>query len=335
VPAAGGSNEGAQKIAARLESPAERSIHPVLLDSEPEALAGLFMNKGVWHALIAYALWGLLPVYWKWLHGVPALQLIAHRVVWSFLGLALVLWLSGQISELRPSGLSRRAIRTYLVSALLIGANWLLYVWAVNAGFIVETSLGYFINPLLSVSLGVLVFRERLRRLQWVAVGIAVAGVFQLTFAYGRLPWIALALAGTFAAYGLVKKTAPLGPLVGLAIETGLLLIPSVIVLGWSEARGGDSLAHGSPTTLALLVGAGVVTTVPFVLFSSAAQRIPLSLIGLLQYTAPTLQFLIGVFLFREPFTRLQFYGFALVWIALAIFAIEGVAARRSNQSAR
>jgi chloramphenicol-sensitive protein RarD len=306
----------------------------VLLDSKPQAPAGLFMNKGVWHAVAAYALWGLLPVYWKWLHAVPALPLIAHRVVWSFLGLALVLGFSGQLGALRPSRLSRRTLGTYLVSALLIGANWLIYVWAVNAGFIVETSLGYFINPLLSVLLGVLVFRERLRRLQWVAVAIAAAGVCQLTFAYGRLPWIALALAGTFAGYGLIKKTAPLGPLIGLAIETGLLVAPALIVLGWSEARGTGPLTHGDPATLALLVGAGVVTTVPFVLFSSAAQRIPLSLIGILQYTAPTLQFLIGVFLYREPFTRVQFAGFALVWIALAIFAIEGMAVRQKCRAA-
>jgi chloramphenicol-sensitive protein RarD len=216
-----------------------------------------------------------------------------------------------------------------LVAAVLIGVNWLTYVWAVNAGFIVETSLGYFINPLLSVLMGVVFLRERLRPWQWAPLGLATAGVLYLTLAYGSPPWIALTLAFSFGFYGLAKKTAPLGSLYGLALETGFLFLPALAFLGYAEAAGQGAFLHSGPLPDLLMIGAGVVTTMPLLLFASAAQRIPLSLVGVLQYIAPTIQFLLGVVVYHEPFTPSQMIGFGLVWIALALFAGEGLLAQR------
>ncbi|PIX47884.1 MAG: EamA family transporter RarD, partial [Anaerolineae bacterium CG_4_8_14_3_um_filter_59_70] len=189
------------------------------------------MNKGIWYAVGAYAVWGLFPIYWKWLHQVPALQLLSHRIGWSFFLLLAVILATRQWQAFRAAALNRRVLRIYLIAAVLIGVNWLTYVWAVNAGFIVETSLGYFINPLLSVLMGVLFLRERLRAWQWVPIGMATAGVLYLTFAYGALPWIALTLAFSFGLYGLIKKVAPLSSLYGLTLETGILFLPALAYL--------------------------------------------------------------------------------------------------------
>lgn len=292
------------------------------------------MNKGIGYAVGAYVLWGLLPIYWKWLHTVAALQVISHRVTWSVLTLAVLISLTRQWPAFRAALRQPRVLRVYLAASLLIGANWLVYIWAVGQGYIVETSLGYFINPLVSVLLGVIFLRERLRLGQWVPIGLATAGVLYLTFTYGSLPWIALTLAFTFAVYGLVKKTAPLSSVFGLTLETGLLLPAAVVYLSVMAWRGeGAFLKDGTVTTL-LLAGAGLVTTVPLLLFAAAARRIPLSSVGILQYIAPTMQFLIGVYLYGEPFTAHQFVGFALVWAGLIIFGVEGFLAYRSRPAA-
>ncbi len=282
------------------------------------------MNKGIWYAIGAYATWGLFPVYWKWLSHVPALQLLSHRILWSCLILLGVVLLSRQWKVFRKATLAPRVLRIYIVAAVLIGVNWLTYVWAVNAGFIVETSLGYFINPLLSVLMGVIFLREHLRPGQWVPIGLAATGVLYLTFAYGSLPWIALTLAFSFGFYGLVKKTAPLNSLYGLTLETGILFIPALLYLLYAEMTGQGAFLHTGAVSDALLVGAGLVTTIPLLMFASAARRIPLSLVGILQYIAPTLQFLLGVLVYGEPFTLTQFIGFGIVWAALVIFGIEG-----------
>src|SRR5512139_2387334 len=189
------------------------------------------MKKGVWLGIGAYAAWGLFPIYWKWLHAVPALQLLAHRIVWSFLLLTGVLLVLRQWRAFRAEALHRRTLGIYLIAGLLLSINWGTYVWAVTAGYIVETSLGYFINPLLNVLLGVIILHERLRRAQWFAVGLAAAGVIYLAFAYGSLPWIALTLAFSFGLYGLVKKLAPLGALHGLTLETAILFVPMLLYL--------------------------------------------------------------------------------------------------------
>lgn len=280
------------------------------------------MKKGILYGIGAYVLWGFFPIYWKLLHHVPALQLLGHRIGWSFLLLAAVIWLSGQWPELRAA-LNRRTFLIYSLAAVLIGLNWLTYVWAVNAGYIVETSLGYFINPLLSVLMGVIFLRERLRAAQWLPVGLAAAGVIYLTFVYGRLPWIALALAFTFGLYGLVKKLAPLGSLYGLTLETGILFLPALAYLVFVERNGQGAFLHTGLLSDALMVGAGVVTTIPLLMFASAARSIPLTMVGILQYIAPTLQFLLGVFVYKEPFDHAHLIGFSIVWLALVIFWVE------------
>lgn len=289
-------------------------------------------NKGLLYGIIAYALWGFFPIYWRLLQEVPAVELLGHRIAWSFLLLVVVILFMRQWNDFRSS-LNARTFRIYFIAAILIGVNWLIYVWAVNAGYILETSLGYFINPLLSVLMGVFFLRERLRSAQWIPIVLAAIGVAYLTFAYGRPPWIALLLAFTFGFYGLTKKLAPLGSVFGLTLETGILFLPAVIYLGWAEANGSASFLHTDSTSNLLMIGAGVVTTIPLLLFASAAKQIPLSMIGILQYLAPTIQFLIGVFVYDEPFDQSRLIGFSIVWLALVIFWVENYLASRESMA--
>ena len=287
------------------------------------------MNKGIWNGLAAYALWGFFPIYWKLLQDVSALQVIGHRIGWSFLLLIAVILLTRQWENFRSAALSPQVIAIYAVAGVLLTINWLIYVWGVNSGFIVETSLGYFINPLISVLLGVLFLRERLRIMQWMPIGLAAAGVIYLTLTYGRLPWIALSLAFSFGIYGLVKKLAPLGSLYGLTLETALVFPFALIYLMFAQASGtGAFLQHGVLTDI-LLIGTGAVTSIPLLMFASAARQIPLTMIGILQYIAPTIQFLIGVFLYHEPFDQSRLIGFSLVWLSLIIFWVENYLAHR------
>ena len=288
------------------------------------------MNKGILRGIGAYVLWGLFPIYWKQLHQVPALQVIGNRIVWSFLLLIGVVLFTHQWTVFHTAASGSRIIGIYSIAGILLTINWLVYVWGVNSGFIVETSLGYFINPLISVLLGVLFLHERLRPTQWFAVAIAGVGVAYLTAVYGHLPWIALTLAFSFGLYGLVKKLAPLGALHGLTLETGIVFPIALIYLLVVGFRGnGAFLQDGTRTTL-LLIGAGPVTTIPLLMFASAAKAIPLTVVGLLQYIAPTLQFLIGVFIYKEPFDRSLLIGFSIVWIALVIFWVENFLAHRT-----
>jgi chloramphenicol-sensitive protein RarD len=289
-------------------------------------------RQGFLYALGAYTIWGIFPIYWKALHQVSAIELIGHRIIWSFLTLLSVLTFSGQIGVFWNYLSHSQTRRYYLLAALLISVNWLVYVWGVNTGHIVETSLGYFINPLLSVFLGVVVLRERLRPLQWLPILLAAAGVLYLTLVYGRVPWIALTLAFTFALYGLVKKLAPLNSLHGLSLETAILFLPALAYLLYEEIQGRATFLHTDTRTTLLLLAAGLVTTVPLLMFASAARRIPLSAIGLMQYIAPSLQFLIGVLIYHEPFNRHHLLGFSLVWMALAIFAAEMIAQERRRR---
>jgi chloramphenicol-sensitive protein RarD len=282
------------------------------------------MKKGIWYGIGAYLLWGVFPIYWKWLQSVPAIQVISHRIIWSFILLALIMLVTRQWKAFRSAALSRRVVLIYLVSAILLGINWLTYVWAVNAGFVVETSLGYFINPLLSVLLGVVFLHERLRTWQWALIGLAALGVTYVAVSYGQFPWIALTLAFSFGIYGYVKKAAPLGSLYGLTLETSLLFLPAVGFLLVMERQGQGAFLHAGLAKDMLLAGAGVVTTIPLLLFASAAQRIPLSMVGVLQYITPTMQFLLGVFVYHEPFNQSHLIGFCIVWLALILFWVEG-----------
>jgi len=290
------------------------------------------MSEGTWHAVGAYIIWGLLPVYWKWLHHVPAPQLLAHRVIWSLLFLLVTIRFLHRWERFRAAILNRRVIGIYALAAGLLGFNWLTYVWAVNTGFIVEASLGYFINPLLNVAMGIFLFREQLRRWQWIALALAAAGVLYLTFVYGSLPWIAFALALSFSLYSLVKKAAPLGSLYSLTLETAILFLPALAFLLFSEVKDQGVFLHAGVGSDLLLIGGGLMTIVPMLMFVSAARQIPLSLIGVLQYIAPTLQFLLGVLVYNEPFSRARLIGFAIVWAALIVFTVDGLLAHRSRQ---
>ncbi len=288
------------------------------------------MNKGILYGVGAYAIWGFFPLYWKFLHEVPALQVIGHRISWSFIVLIAFILLTKQWQDFRAVAFHPKTIAMYAIAGVLLSINWLVYVWGVNAGFIVETSLGYFINPLLSVLLGVIFLRERLRLAQWIPVIIAAIGVFYLTFVYGRLPWIALSLAFSFGIYGLVKKLAPLGSLYGLTLETAIVFPAALIYLLVMEGNGTGAFLHAGVTVNLLLAGAGIVTTVPLLMFASAAKQIPLTMVGILQYIAPTLQFLIGVFIYKEPFDHAHLIGFGIVWLALIIFWVENYLAHRA-----
>ncbi len=288
------------------------------------------MKKGIWYGIAAYAMWGFFPIYWKLLHDVPALQLLGHRIVWSFLLLLAFILLTRQWNDFRAVAFDRRTLGIYSVAGVLLSLNWLIYVWGVNAGFIVETSLGYFINPLLSVLFGVFFLREKLRPMQWLPIIIAAIGVVYLTITYGRLPWIALSLAVSFGLYGLVKKLSPLGSVYGLTLETGIVFPIALIYLMIIQSTGAGEFLNDGRTVDLLLVGAGVVTTIPLLMFASAAKEIPLNMIGVLQYFAPTIQFLIGVFIYKEPFDTTRFIGFGIVWLALIIFWVENIIAHRN-----
>ena len=287
------------------------------------------MNQGLWAAAGAYFIWGLFPLYWRLLAQVPSTQIMAHRIVWcaAFVGIYLTvrngpLWWRGIVAQ-------RRLLAMLVTSALLVGINWWLYIWSVNSGHIVETSLGYFINPLVSVLLGVVVLRERLTPAQWLAVAVAASGVAYLTWSFGALPWIALTLAASFGTYGLIRKLAVVEAVQGLAIESSVLFLPALAYLLWVESRGAGSFGHIDPGHNLLLSLGGLVTALPLVLFAYGARRIPLALIGFLQYLAPTLQLLIGVFLFGEVFTRTHLIGFGCIWAALAIYAVDSIVRAR------
>jgi chloramphenicol-sensitive protein RarD len=281
------------------------------------------MKKGILYAIGAYSLWGLFPIYWKFLHHVPAVQIIGHRITWSFILLIIVILFTKQLRNFRLAALKSKIFLIYSIAAILLTINWFIYVWSVNSEKIIETSLGYFINPLLSVLLGVIFLRERLRPIQWIPIGLAAVGVIYLTIQYGQLPWIALSLAFAFALYGLVKKLAPLGSLFGLTLETAIAFPFAIIFLVFLDSDGSGSFLHIDSMTNILLIGTGAITSIPLLLFASAARQIPLTMVGILQYIAPTLQFFIGIFLYNEHFSHSDMIGFGLVWLALIIFWLE------------
>jgi chloramphenicol-sensitive protein RarD len=291
-------------------------------------------RRGLLAAIASYALWGVFPLYWYLLRQVPSLQIIAHRVIWCAVFVVGFLLLRDGAPWLRRALAGKRVLPMLAVSSLLISTNWGIYIWSVTHGRVVDSSLGYFINPLVSVLLGVLVLRERLNAVQWTAVALAGAGVLWLAAVHGEPPWIALALAASFALYGLIRKIAAVDALPGLAIESLILLLPALAWLGWSEWRGDGAFAHGGWTQDALLVFGGALTALPLIGFAYGARRIPYSLVGLLQYISPTLQLIVGVALLGEAFTRSQAVGFACIWTALAIYAVDGWRQARAAQRA-
>ena len=280
-------------------------------------------NRGIILALSAYIFWGLHPIYWKLLHSVPSVEIVANRVVWSFIFFSIIIlfrkeW-KGLIEKIKEC--ENKTI--IFAPAFLIGSNWFVYIWAVNAGFIIETSLGYFISPLISVFLGVFFLNESLRKMQWAAIGIAGTGVLVMTFLYGQFPWISLFLAGTWGTYGLLRKKSPLSSVEGLALETSILSIGCLSYLIYLTSTGHNSF-FASPLITLLLIGTGIISGLPLFIYITSARMINLSLIGVLQYIYPTLLFFDGAFIYNEPINSVKLTGFIFIWIALIIYTIEG-----------
>ncbi|HML80371.1 MAG: EamA family transporter [Thiomonas sp. 20-64-9] len=285
------------------------------------------MNSGVVYALTAYVIWGLFPLYFKALEQVPSLQILAHRMAWSLLFVALLLAVLKRWSWMRLLREQPALLARFALSAVLLSSNWGIYIWAVNSNHVVDASLGYYINPLVNVALGSVLLHERLRGLQWVALAIAAAGVTVMAIEVGHVPWISLSLALTFGSYALLRKTAPLGALEGLAVETAVLFPLAVAYLFWLSTQGMNAFASADLSTRWLLVAAGPVTTIPLLLFAAGARRMSMTLLGVLQYITPTLQLALGVWLYHEPFAAAKMIGFGLVWVGLAVFLLDGLRA--------
>ena len=285
------------------------------------------MNSGVVYALAAYVIWGLFPLYFKALEQVPSLQILAHRMAWSLLFVALLLAVLKRWSWMRLLREQPALLARFALSAVLLSSNWGIYIWAVNSNHVVDASLGYYINPLVNVALGSVLLHERLRGLQWVALAIAAAGVTVMAIEVGHVPWISLSLALTFGSYALLRKTAPLGALEGLAVETAVLFPLAVAYLFWLSTQGMNAFASADLSTRWLLVAAGPITTIPLLLFAAGARRMSMTLLGVLQYITPTLQLALGVWLYHEPFAAAKMVGFGLVWVGLAVFLLDGLRA--------
>jgi chloramphenicol-sensitive protein RarD len=294
-------------------------------DSAPAAPIPPRANTGLAAAIGAFTIWGALPLYMKPLHALPALEIMAHRIVWSCL--LVFAWLAwrGDVGAVRTALANPGTRYRLMATAVLISVNWLLYVWSIAHGHVIDASLGYFINPLLNVLLGVVVLGERLNAAQKIAVGMAAAGVLYLAIIAGRPPWIALALAASFGGYGLIRKVVRVEAVPGLATETLLLAPFALSLLLWMEMQGTGAFGHAAPHVNVLLLGSGLVTALPLALFAYGARLIPLSTVGLVQYIGPTLQFLTGVWVFHEAFTLQRAIGFAFIWSALAIYAGDGL----------
>lgn len=281
--------------------------------------------KGIVYAIAAYGLWGALPVYWKIMEQVPAREVLAHRMAWSLPFVLALLILRKNLKYFLKAVRQWKVLGIYLATATILTTNWYTYIYAVNSDRIVDASLGYFINPLLTVMLGVVFLRERPRTWQWISFILAFCGVLYLTFVYGSFPWIGLILAFTFGSYGLIRKTAMLNSLDGLTLESTFMFLPALTYLLFLETSGTGVFGHTGATVTAALAMTGAVTAIPLILFAAAVRRTRLTTIGLLQYIAPTLQFLSGVVLFAEPVSRSRLIGFIIIWVALAVFSIEGV----------
>jgi len=280
-------------------------------------------RKGIWFAIAAWTVWGLSPLFWNLIPDIGATMLLLHRIIWSVAILAIVLAVTGQWRSIRSSYRSWRSRLYTIAAALLVATNWAIFLWAVTNDHIVEASLGYFINPLVSVALGVVFLGERLRPLQWAAVAIAAAGVTVMAIRVGSVPWISLVLALSFGTYGLIKKNAETpSPFISLFGESTFLAIPALFALAFIVEPSGASFGD-SPAVSVFLVSTGLITVVPLALFAAAAKRIPLATVGVLQYIAPSLQFALGVFLYGENMTQEKLVGFIVVWIALILYSFD------------
>jgi chloramphenicol-sensitive protein RarD len=280
-------------------------------------------RAGLVAGLAAYLSWGLLPIYWKEIKMVPAIEILCHRIVWSLVFSGACLLISRHRHEVVEAFRSRRNLMLLTASSLLVATNWVVYIFGVNAGHVIQCSLGYYINPLVNILLGFLFFGDRLRPVQWAAVSLAAAGVANEVIRFGYLPWIALVLAFSFGLYGLVRKKMGSGPLVGIFIETAFLSLPALAWLGWLHVQGLGALGHLGLKTDLFLLSAGVVTTLPLLGFNFGARRLSLVTMGILQFVAPTCMFLLGVLVYGEPFNSGQFWTFILIWCGVILYPAE------------
>ena len=292
----------------------------------PHPYSNNTMNTGILYAALAFFCWGLFPLYFHAIGEVPPIEILAHRMLWSLLFLALVLSARGQWRWLPEVLRKPRVMASFVASAILLTANWFVYIWAVNNGHVIDASLGYFINPLVNVLLGLLVLKEKMRRGQWIAIGIAACGVAWLTWQAGQPPYIALILGITFGGYGLLRKTAALAALEGLSFETIILFPLALAYVVWLTVHGQNTFIN-SPhdSTRWLLAAAGPITAIPLLMFAAGARRIPMAVLGMLQYLSPTMQMLLGVWIFHEAFSPERLAGFIVIWSALALYVAEGL----------
>jgi chloramphenicol-sensitive protein RarD len=291
----------------------------------PQALAGVSFAGS------AFLIWGLSPIYWKALAAVPAFEILMHRMIWSFVFLAPLVLVQGRWGEFRQALTRPFTFLILLATTVLVAGNWFLFIWAINSGHILQTSLGYYINPLVNVVLGVVFLRERLRRRQLVAVGLASAGVLYFTLNLGQLPWVSLALAFSFGLYGLIRKVAPVSPMIGLTVETLLLTAPAAVYLVVLDRSGAGAFLRSDAATSLLLVGAALVTGLPLLLFTNGAKRLHMTTIGFLQYIAPSCTFLLAVLVYHETLRPAQFVTFVFIWSALALYSWDSVVHYRKN----
>lgn len=314
-----------------MSQSAERII---LTEPAPASHATASAKAGAIAAACCYLLWGLVPLYWKQLASIDPVELIAHRHAWSLLFLLVLVGVQGGFGGVRAAIGTARGLGANFLSAVLLTVNWLVYVWGVNTGHVIECSLGYFLVPLVNVAAGRFVFHEHLRRLQWVAISFAAAGVVLQIAQFGRPPWIALTIAGTWGAYSVMRKQSPLGSLTGLTVETLLLAPFAVMFLFWRHRLGTGALGRVDLSTHLLVLSSGVITAIPLLLFAYGARRIRLSTLGLLQYLAPSVQFAIGVWVYHETFSRGRAASFALIWTGLALYTADNLWAQRRSVAA-
>lgn len=288
-------------------------------------------KNGVLYAFAAYTAWGLLPVYWKALQSVPSREILAHRILWSFVFVSLLLLFKKQWGSAKIVLRDKSKLFGLVLSSVLITSNWYIYIWAVNNNQVVEASLGYYINPLLTVLLGIIVLRERMDKWQIISLLLAAAGVVILTLEYGKIPWISLSLATTFALYGLAKRLVQVDSSLGLVLETAVVVPIALIYLSGVQASGAGVIGNSGNPTLLLLLGTGIVTAIPLLWFAQAAKMVPFATIGFIQYVSPSLSLLLGVFLYHEEFTSAHALSFGIIWIALAVYSISRVVVARRN----
>jgi len=278
---------------------------------------------GLMTAIAAYTLWGFLPVYWKVLGNVPALEVLSHRIIWSLVFVTLIIGLGRQWGKIQPIIADRKQVRLIVLAAIMIALNWGLFIWAVQSNHLLDSSLGYYINPLIAVLLGVVIFKEKLNSWQKLAIASAAIGVLILVIKAGKFPWLSFALALTFGIYGAIKKAVNATSLVGLALETAVLAPLALVFIVSRQATGHGALGGSSLTVTLFLLGAGVATAIPLILFAFSAKRIPLSTLGITQYIAPTLMFLFGVFVYHEPFQLVNAVSFGFIWLAVVIYSLS------------